>query len=1078
MLRGHSSAKPQYNLNRNGEFIIENYNLAKPFANFFPGIAGKYGIPMWVFYVNRGQGIASFGTKDKDHAILEFFPANRAWQRTPLHGFRTFVKVCGKKEIFYEPFYNGFVNFNFTLQNRMVMTSYDLRLEEYNRSLGLRINIEYFTIPNDSYSALVRKLTVTNASKQLKKIKLLDGLPQIMPFGLNNWLAKEMSRTIEAWVGVENLKEKAPFYKLVVDPADRPEVIHISEGNFYISFINDTKKPCILTPLIDPADIFGPVTDFHCPYNFLTAGINNPPKTGVLKSKTPSAFSYLEAELRANQQETIYSLIGYARNVGALNALIPKIMQKGYLLHKQQENRNLINELQQDISTQSSCAEFDLYAKQTYLDNILRGGYPISFKNGNNKMLFYLYSRKHGDLERDYNRFQIQPTYFSQGNGNYRDVNQNRRLDVWFNPEVGYENIVTFLNLLQTDGFNPLVVKGSSFTLTKPNEFLQKTDCLSSPKQLGALSSFLSKPFTPGDLILFLQETGIKLKISYDEFLDILLPDCQKIQDCEYGEGFWTDHWVYNLDLIENYLGVYPEKSDELMFTLKTFTYCDNSEVVKPRAEKYLLHNNLPRQLNSLAVDNAKKELIRKRHMPAHIVRSGHGNGPVYYTNLINKLLCLAANKLASLDPFGIGIEMEANKPNWYDALNGLPALFGSSSCETFELKRLILFIQNILKNSNRNKLSITSEIYGFLSDIDRVIQEYFASVDNDKDYICWDRLYSIKENYRKDTLLGLSGEDKETAVSELVLFMDNALKKVNQGLDKAFDKEKKLYCTYFINEVVEYEITEKPFIKPKKFSQIKLPFFLESQMHALRIINTPKDAKFLYAAVRRSQLYDKTLKMYKVTSSLARMPEEIGRCRVFAPGWLENESIWLHMEYKYMLEVLKTGLFDEFYADFKNVLVPFQKPDEYGRSILENSSFIVSSAFADKKLRGNGFVARLSGSTAEFLQIWLIMNAGKRPFYLDKNGNLNLRFSPALPGWLFDKKTKTYTFNFLSKTKITYHNPKLCNTYGKIAVKPVKIGFRDKDNLPVEIKSPVIPSLYARQIRDRQIDQIDIYLG
>ncbi len=94
---------PKYYLGLKGEFVIENYNTAKPFANFFPGIAGKYGIPMWVFYVNRGQAISSFGTKDKDHAILEFLPANKAWQLTSLHGFRTFIKLdIGKKNAFYE----------------------------------------------------------------------------------------------------------------------------------------------------------------------------------------------------------------------------------------------------------------------------------------------------------------------------------------------------------------------------------------------------------------------------------------------------------------------------------------------------------------------------------------------------------------------------------------------------------------------------------------------------------------------------------------------------------------------------------------------------------------------------------------------------------------------------------------------------------------------------------------------------------------------------------------------------------------------------------------------------------------
>ena len=100
--------KVKYRLTDKGEFIIENYNYAKPMANFFPAIAGKYGIPMWLFYVNRGQAINSFGTDGKDSAILEFQPANKAWQQTALLGFRTFIKLCDKnKDCFYEPFHNG-----------------------------------------------------------------------------------------------------------------------------------------------------------------------------------------------------------------------------------------------------------------------------------------------------------------------------------------------------------------------------------------------------------------------------------------------------------------------------------------------------------------------------------------------------------------------------------------------------------------------------------------------------------------------------------------------------------------------------------------------------------------------------------------------------------------------------------------------------------------------------------------------------------------------------------------------------------------------------------------------------------
>jgi hypothetical protein len=305
------------------------------------------------------------------------------------------------------------------------------------------------------------------------------------------------------------------------------------------------------------------------------------------------------------------------------------------------------------------------------------------------------------------------------------------------------------------------------------------------------------------------------------------------------------------------------------------------------------------------------------------------------------------------------------------------------------------------------------------------------------------------------------------------------------------------LYYSYFINEVTEYEPLKEQFAQPrpnahsspplqvghsgcgvkaKKFRQVRLPLFLGGQMHALRLSGSTQEARKIYEATKASAIFDKKLKMYKITACLKDAPQEIGRCHEFPSGWLEHESIWLHMEYKYLLELLKAGLYREFYSDFKNALIPFQPPERYGRSILENSSFLVGSAFADKNLHGNGFVARLSGSTAEFIQMWLMMNLGAQPFLLDSNGKLSFCLRPALAGWLFDRKGM-YSFKLMSKIDLAYHNPKRKDTFGKDGVKVQRIVLRDKDNSAVEIKNNTIPSPYAQQVRARLISRIDAYL-
>ncbi|CAM9775534.1 unnamed protein product [Phaeothamnion confervicola] len=62
-----------------GRFVLKNYDRSKPFASFLPALGGEYGIPMWAFYVNRGQGMAAFGLESKEHPLMEFEPANIAY---------------------------------------------------------------------------------------------------------------------------------------------------------------------------------------------------------------------------------------------------------------------------------------------------------------------------------------------------------------------------------------------------------------------------------------------------------------------------------------------------------------------------------------------------------------------------------------------------------------------------------------------------------------------------------------------------------------------------------------------------------------------------------------------------------------------------------------------------------------------------------------------------------------------------------------------------------------------------------------------------------------------------------------
>jgi hypothetical protein len=177
-------------------------------------------------------------------------------------------------------------------------------------------------------------------------------------------------------------------------------------------------------------------------------------------------------------------------------------------------------------------------------------------------------------------------------------------------------------------------------------------------------------------------------------------------------------------------------------------------------------------------------------------------------------------------------------------------------------------------------------------------------------------------------------------------------------------------------------------------------------------------------------------------------------------------------MEYKYLLELLKAGQYQEFFADFKNVMVPFMDAKKYKRSILENSSFIVSSAHPNKANHGRGFVARLSGASAEFIDIWLNMLTGKKIFTLDEKGKLVFQLKPILPAWLFKKGQ--LSFKLFSTIEVTYLNTKGKDSFGR-APSSYKLTIEGKE---VEINSSSIPEPYSRQIRDRQVTKIIAKLG
>ena len=303
---------------------MEDYDAKPTFSSFLPAVAGVYGKPVWSFYVNRGQGVASFGIKSKDYPILEFNAANKAYQLTPYIGFRTFIQgKRGKKKFLTEPFtpantrnLEESVKHQNKLPKRvMFVGTNEFEIRELDSENGLSTSVKYIVLPEEKFGSLVRRTTITNTAKSKVTISALDGLAKIEPSGGKlDWGLKNMGRTLEGWMGVYHADDtlNLPFYRMSTETSDSAEVKIETAGHYCISFIqNDDDKAELLPIVYDTSKIFGQSTSLLKAAGLMTSTVSSileNPQYG--DAKTSSAFAAIDdLVIGPGESVTVVSLL-------------------------------------------------------------------------------------------------------------------------------------------------------------------------------------------------------------------------------------------------------------------------------------------------------------------------------------------------------------------------------------------------------------------------------------------------------------------------------------------------------------------------------------------------------------------------------------------------------------------------------------------------------------------------------------------------------------------------------------------------------------------------------------------------
>lgn len=437
------------------------------------------------------------------------------------------------------------------------------------------------------------------------------------------------------------------------------------------------------------------------------------------------------------------------------------------------------------------------------------------------------------------------------------------------------------------------------------------------------------------------------------------------------------------------------------------------------------------------------------------------------------------------------------------DAMNGLPGMIGSGMPETLELKRLITYIVSAVSKYQQS-VFIPEELGELIDDIEKAQQKLEESGYNDADMLelnvpkelfrYWDSVSSAREIYREKIRLHFSGATQELSPDRIAVLFTSWLREIHKGINRAMvigghhgvGFTSNVNPTYFSFEANSWKLNGKqsfdgsPLVNVTSMRVHVLPIFLEGPTRMIRTV-PDKQTRLIYNDLKNSELRDDKLKMYTISGSLEGQSMDMGRLMAFSPGWLENQSVWLHMSFKYYLELLRSKLYIEFYEEMlSGGMPPFMNATMYGRSLVECSSFLASSAFQDPSVQGQGFVARLSGATAEFLNMWILIFIGPKPFVLDENTNeLSMQLVPALPLWLFEKypdsqQVPQVSFRLFGSINVTYHNTIRRDLFD---IPPRQYIIKYKDGSTLSINSSTIPGDIARKIRGQQlIDGIDAF--
>lgn len=734
----------------------------------------------WMFISSNGG--LSAGRKNADYALFPYYTDDKITESTEITGSKSiFVVQQGSAQHVWEPFSSRYEGIHRTSRNLYKhIFGHKIIFEEINHDLQLTFQVEWNT--SDRFG-FVRKSRLKNNGPAEVDIALVDGIQNILPYGVPSSLQNSASNLVDAYKRSELDKATGlgifALSAIIVDKAEPSEALKANvawslglENPIYLLSSlqlgafrkgiplrqeEDVKaekgayllhQKIVLLPNAEKTwMIVANVNQSHAAVAQLQEWIKHEKGLDQLVQEDVAAGTKRLLALNA-AADGLQRSADHRRDTRHFSNVLFNIMRGGIFDHNYQIEKwdfsHYLSKANKSVfeSTKASLDQLPDVFSFFEVRKIAQQSGDAHFTRLCLEYMPLKFSRRHGDPSRPWNWFSINTRSEKDGSkildyqGNWRDIFQNWEALAHSYPAFIESMVHKFLNATTFDGYNPYRVTKDGFDWET------------------------IEPDNPWSYI-----------------------------------GYWGDHQIIYLLKFLEFMEDHEPGQLESLFDKECFVYANVPYKIKSYEDT--LQN--PKDTIEFDHESDQKIHLQKESLGADGALLRDRNDNIHTVTFVEKILATTLAKLSNFIPEG-GIWMNTQRPEWNDANNALVGN-GVSMVTLCYLRRFLYFFKKILAVSKVKHANISAELLVFLKGVSQTLNQHQQLLsgkinDTDRKRIL-DGLGKPAGAYRAQIYnQSFSGAKQAVALDEIEQLFDLCLRFLEHSID-ANKRPDHLYHAY-----------------------------------------------------------------------------------------------------------------------------------------------------------------------------------------------------------------------------------------------------------------------------------------